>query len=273
MVERNRAMLKPPASLDAWEAHHRGLWHMYRFNKTDNERARQFFAQAVELDPTFARAYAGLSFAHFQNAFLGWKKSAPEIDRAFEAAGKGLMVDDRDPAAHWAMGRALWLRGEPGPGHRRAGARRRPLAQLRHRPLHARVRARAVRRSEGRDFVLGSFAAAVAVRSPAVRHAGHARHEPGAARSIRRSRRMGHQGGGPPQCAPAHHGHRRVHAGARRADRRKPTTTRRGSASAFPTTRWRISWRRSACSPEAAALFTQGAKTRRDSETDDDSRQ
>jgi tetratricopeptide (TPR) repeat protein len=84
---------------------------MYRFNKTDNERARQFFAQAVDLDPTFARAYAGLSFAHFQNAFLGWKKPAPEIDRAFDAAGKSLMVDDRDPAAHWAMGRALWLRG------------------------------------------------------------------------------------------------------------------------------------------------------------------
>jgi DNA-binding SARP family transcriptional activator len=111
MVERNRAILKPPTSLDAWEAHHRGLWHMYRFNKADNEHARQFFAQAVALDPTFARAYAGLSFAHFQNAFLGWKKPAPEIDRAFDAAGKGLMVDDRDPAAHWAMGRALWLRG------------------------------------------------------------------------------------------------------------------------------------------------------------------
>jgi DNA-binding SARP family transcriptional activator/Tfp pilus assembly protein PilF len=111
MVERNRAVLKPPNSLDAWEAHHRGLWHMYRFNKTDNDRARQFFTQAVELDPTFARAYAGLSFAHFQNAFLGWKKAAPEIDRAFDAAGKSLMVDDRDPAAHWAMGRALWLRG------------------------------------------------------------------------------------------------------------------------------------------------------------------
>jgi len=111
MVERNRAILKPPASLDAWEAHHRGLWHMYRFNKADNERARQFFVQAVELDPTFARAYAGLSFAHFQNAFLGWKKSGPEIDRAYDAAGKSVMVDDRDPAAHWAMGRALWLRG------------------------------------------------------------------------------------------------------------------------------------------------------------------
>jgi DNA-binding SARP family transcriptional activator/Tfp pilus assembly protein PilF len=111
MVERNRAILKPPTSLDAWEAHHRGLWHMYRFSKTDNEHARQYFAQAVDLDPTFARAYAGLSFAHFQNAFLGWKKAGPEIDRAFDAAGKSLMADDRDPTAHWAMGRALWLRG------------------------------------------------------------------------------------------------------------------------------------------------------------------
>src|SRR5262249_58262025 len=36
---------------------------------------------------------------------------APEMERAFEAAGQSLMVDDRDPGAHWAMGRALWLRG------------------------------------------------------------------------------------------------------------------------------------------------------------------
>jgi tetratricopeptide (TPR) repeat protein len=111
MIERNRAILRPPSSLDAWEAHHRGLWHMYRFSKPDNEQARQLFETAVRLDPTFARAYAGLSFTHFQNAFQGWTKREPEIDRAFETAGQSLMVDDRDPAAHWAMGRALWLRG------------------------------------------------------------------------------------------------------------------------------------------------------------------
>ncbi|HTS51940.1 MAG TPA: transcriptional regulator [Burkholderiales bacterium] len=110
-IERNRAILKPPNSLDAWEAHHRGLWHMYRFSKSDNEQAQHFFQMAVHLDPTFARAYAGLSFTHFQNAFQGWSKREPEIDRAFEAAGQSLMADDRDPAAHWAMGRALWLRG------------------------------------------------------------------------------------------------------------------------------------------------------------------
>jgi DNA-binding SARP family transcriptional activator/TolB-like protein len=113
-IERNRAILKPPNSLDAWEAHHRGLWHMYRFNKKDNERAQHFFTTAIRLDPTFARAYAGLSFTHWQNAFQGWAKRETEIERAYEAAGQSLMVDDRDPAAHWAMGRALWLRGHHG---------------------------------------------------------------------------------------------------------------------------------------------------------------
>lgn len=111
MIERNRAMLKPPNSLDAWEAYHRGLWHMYRFNQADNERAQQFFRTAVHLDPTFSRAHSGLSFTHFQNAFQGWTKREPEVERAFEAAGQSLMADDRDPGAHWAMGRALWLRG------------------------------------------------------------------------------------------------------------------------------------------------------------------
>ena len=108
--ERNRAVLMPPNSLDAWEAHHRGLWHMYRFNKADNDRACHFFEVAVRLDPTFARAFAGLSFTHFQNAFQGWSDRATEADRAFEAAGQSIMADERDPAAHWAVGRALWLR-------------------------------------------------------------------------------------------------------------------------------------------------------------------
>jgi DNA-binding SARP family transcriptional activator len=111
MVERNRAILKAPNSLNAWEAYHRGLWHMYRFTQTENEFARRYFARAVELDPTFARAYAGLSFTHWQSAFQRWADRETESARAFEAAGQSLLVDDQNPAAHWAMGRALWLRG------------------------------------------------------------------------------------------------------------------------------------------------------------------
>lgn len=113
LTERNRAILKPPGSLDAWEALHCGFWHMYRFNEADNERARRFFKLAVRLDPTMARAYAGLSFTHFQNAFLlRPSERQQEIARAYDMACEALIADDRDPAAHWAMGRALWLRGD-----------------------------------------------------------------------------------------------------------------------------------------------------------------
>lgn len=108
--ERSRALLRPPGSLDAWAAHHRGLWHMYRFSRADNDQARHFFEAAVQLDPTFSRAWAGLSFTFFQDAFQGWAERALATDRAFAAAGQSLMADDRDPAAHWAVGRAYWLR-------------------------------------------------------------------------------------------------------------------------------------------------------------------
>ena len=113
-AERNRAVLKPPHSLDAWESYHRGLWHAYRFSMEDNEQAQGLFRGAVRMDPTFARAHAGLSFTHFQNAFLfRIHDREREVGRALDAAGQSLVADDRDPSAHWAMGRALWLRGAP----------------------------------------------------------------------------------------------------------------------------------------------------------------
>lgn len=110
-VERNRAILRPPNSLNAWEAHHRGLWHMYRFTPAENSQARHFFETALRLDPSFARAHAALSFTYFQEAFQGWGPRAEATERAYVAASQSLLVDERDPAAHGAMGRALWLRG------------------------------------------------------------------------------------------------------------------------------------------------------------------
>jgi DNA-binding SARP family transcriptional activator len=111
-LERNRAILKPPSSLDAWGAHHRGLWHMYQLRPADNEQARHFFEMALRLDPAFSRAYAGLSFTYFQGAFQNWSDRAAGMEQAYRAAAQGLMADERDPAVHWAMGRALMLRGQ-----------------------------------------------------------------------------------------------------------------------------------------------------------------
>src|SRR5262249_29204396 len=70
MHEATLARLAVPDDLDAWSAYHLGLQHAYRFNRYDNAAAAQLFQRAVTLDPGFARAHAGLSFVHFQTAFL-----------------------------------------------------------------------------------------------------------------------------------------------------------------------------------------------------------
>jgi Tfp pilus assembly protein PilF len=57
-------------NLDAWSAYHLGLQHIYRFNRKDSAAAAELFGQAIKQDPGFARAHAGLSFVHFQTAFL-----------------------------------------------------------------------------------------------------------------------------------------------------------------------------------------------------------
>ena len=111
LAERQRAVLKAPESLDAWEAHHRGLWHMYRFRREENELARRWFETATRLEPGFSRPHAGLSFTHWQNAFQGWGDRERETELAWRHANEGLMADDQDPAVHWALGRAHWLRG------------------------------------------------------------------------------------------------------------------------------------------------------------------
>ena len=40
----------------------------------------------------------------------GWEEREPQIELAYAAAANGLLADERDPAVHWAMGRALYLR-------------------------------------------------------------------------------------------------------------------------------------------------------------------
>ena len=99
--------------LDAWSAYHLGLQHIYRFNRTDNARAAELFGRAVSQDPGFARAHAGLSFVHFQTAFMRQTDDiAGEIALARGCAQRGLDFDPLDPFVNFTMGRSFWLDGD-----------------------------------------------------------------------------------------------------------------------------------------------------------------
>ena len=112
-AERERSLLKTPEGLDAWSAYHRGCWHMYRFTPRDFDQAEHFFRRSLELDPNAPRAYAGLSFIHWQRAFLELTRDRNRQERlALELAHQSLAVDPRDPLGHWALGRAYLLQDD-----------------------------------------------------------------------------------------------------------------------------------------------------------------
>ena len=113
MNEASRAAAVPTTNLDSWSAYHRGLWHMYRFNAHDNEIAARLFERALDADPAFARAHAGLSFTHFQSAFIGYAKDADASRKmAREHAERGMELDPLDPFANLTMGRSNLLDGD-----------------------------------------------------------------------------------------------------------------------------------------------------------------
>lgn len=109
-LERGRSLLKPSENLDAWEAYHRGCWHMYKFRPEHYEEAERYFLRSIELDPTSPRPFSGLSFVHWQRAFLEINKDrASEVARARELAEQAIGLDPRDPQGYNALGRAFLL--------------------------------------------------------------------------------------------------------------------------------------------------------------------
>jgi len=111
--EAARARLLVTENLDAWSAFHLGLQHMYCFNRVDNAAAAALFERATKLDPEFARAHAGLSFTHFQTAFMHQSDDiGGETVLARRCAERGLQLDPLDPFVNFTMGRSFWLTGD-----------------------------------------------------------------------------------------------------------------------------------------------------------------
>ncbi len=113
MHEANQAQSRAIEDLDAWSAYHLGLQHLYRFNRLDNSRAVVLFERAVSLDRKFARAFAGLSFVHFQSAFMHYSDDVDaQASQARRFAAHAIELDPLDPFNNFTMGRTYWLEGD-----------------------------------------------------------------------------------------------------------------------------------------------------------------
>jgi len=112
-AELQRAVRKPPESLDAWAAYQRGLWHLSEANRDDNGIAQSFFQRAIDLDPTFAGGYSGLALAQLQAAAVYQKLDLLEAQSSAETrARRAVALDGADAEARSCLGWALQARGE-----------------------------------------------------------------------------------------------------------------------------------------------------------------
>ena len=109
----------PVASLEAYDCWLRGFEHLRRGTVSDDARARTFFQRALEIDPHYARAHAGISLSHFNEwSCQAWELWDENERLAFEAAERAVDLDDGDAMVHIVLGRVHLFRREFGEAER-----------------------------------------------------------------------------------------------------------------------------------------------------------
>ncbi|MFQ5974579.1 MAG: tetratricopeptide repeat protein, partial [Alphaproteobacteria bacterium] len=85
---------------EAYDCVLRGREQYRLFTKDGDTAARRLYERAIELDPTYAEAHAGLAETYLHDWFLG---SAEGLDRAFELAQTAKSLDPHLPLVYEAL--------------------------------------------------------------------------------------------------------------------------------------------------------------------------
>jgi len=96
---------KPTINIKAYDYYLRGRDYYWRLGKEDLEFAIQMYKKALEVDPQYALAYAGLADAYVYKYEAYYDRSLQLLNQADEASKRALALDYNLPEAHRALGR------------------------------------------------------------------------------------------------------------------------------------------------------------------------
>ena len=157
-AERETARQARPGSLTAYELVLRGEETSDDHPLADAQEAVRLFTQAVEKDPTSARAWTGLAWGHEATISFG-ADPGPARKAALEAAQRAVRLDPASADAHDVLGYVLAALGD---FPRAAAAYRRRSgsipARSRSSPTTRVGRSRSVSRSAARKLRIGRSA-------------------------------------------------------------------------------------------------------------------
>ncbi len=105
-IEQRRVFAKPTENLEAYDYVLRARPALQRPTRANNVEARVLLRRAIELDPNYAAAYAGLAETYHIGVSMGWAESpTANLSRAEELAIKALSLDHSEVRARVILAR------------------------------------------------------------------------------------------------------------------------------------------------------------------------
>lgn len=108
-TEKNRLVKRHTEDAKAYKLYLRGRYHWDKWTREGFSKGMEYFHQAVEQDPGYALAYAGLADSY---TLLGWNSYLPPKDafpKGKAAAMKALKFEEDLAEAHTSLAASLWL--------------------------------------------------------------------------------------------------------------------------------------------------------------------
>jgi serine/threonine protein kinase/Flp pilus assembly protein TadD len=107
--QEKRAIEKAPtADVQAYDYYLKGRQYFHQFRRKSFDFARQMFARAIVIDPTYARAYAAVADC-CSHLYMYWGASNDDLREAEAASRKAVELDPELAEAHASRGLALLM--------------------------------------------------------------------------------------------------------------------------------------------------------------------
>jgi eukaryotic-like serine/threonine-protein kinase len=104
--DRKKLKRRNTESWEAYDLYLKGLYYWNKFTNDDMKKAVDYFQQAIDKDPTYPLAYAGLADAYHELAYSNPPREMMPKSKA--SSTKALKLDDSLADAHSALGWVLW---------------------------------------------------------------------------------------------------------------------------------------------------------------------
>src|SRR5438128_12089501 len=99
----------PTENVQAYEYYLRGRQIQHQLRRSALQYARRMFDRAIEIDPNFARAHAGIADC-CALLYMYWDASNTNLEEADASSKKALQLDPESAEAHTSRAVALTLR-------------------------------------------------------------------------------------------------------------------------------------------------------------------